>query len=55
MDYLTKAAFDAIKGFAWWNYGMDEVGQTKSDEWAEALAESVVVAVLGATDQESRR
>lgn len=30
-----------IRNFPWWNYGLDEVGQVPSDEWAKDLAKVI--------------
>lgn len=46
-ETLRQIAFDTIKGFAWWNYGLDSVGDAQSDEWAHALADEVVEVVVG--------
>lgn len=46
---------DTIKDFAWWNYGLDEVGETESDDWAHALAAEVAPAVLDAERQRIER
>lgn len=48
-DYLKSVAAGVIKRFDWENYGLDEVGQTEYDDWAEALAEEVVDAVVKAS------
>lgn len=47
-DILRQKAFEAIKGFAWWNYGLDEVSAAKADDWAHALADEVAAAVVDA-------
>ena len=47
-DILRQKAFEAIKGFAWWNYGLDGVDQAESDEWAHALADEVAAAITDA-------
>lgn len=44
-DILRQKAFETIKGFAWWNYGLDEVSAAKADDWAHALADEVAAAV----------
>jgi hypothetical protein len=44
-DARIAAVKEAIVEFPWWNYGLDEVDNAQSDEWAEALAEAVVAAL----------
>lgn len=41
-------AVQAVKDFSWWNYGLDEVSETQSDDWAKALAAEVAPVVLDA-------
>ncbi len=36
------AVVAAIKAFDWWNYGLDEVGQAQSDDWAHDLARAIL-------------
>ena len=48
MDYRILAARKAIKKFPWDDYGLDAVGQAQSDEWAHALADAVVGAIVKA-------
>jgi hypothetical protein len=33
-----------LTDFAWWNFGLDEVGEAESTEWAEALAGVILAA-----------
>lgn len=40
---------EAVKGFRWWNYGLDNVSEAQSDDWAHALADEIVVALDGKT------
>lgn len=51
---LRQKAFEAIKGFAWWNYGLDKVSETRSDDWAHALADEVAAAVEDAIKYSAR-
>ncbi len=44
-DQRIAAAKEAIIAFPWWDYGMDEVDNAQSDEWAQELAEAVVAAL----------
>lgn len=40
-DLELTAAIEAVKDFSWWNYGLDEVGETKSDDWARELVAEI--------------
>lgn len=44
-DQKIAAVKEAILEFSWWNYGLDNVGDAESDDWATELAESVVAAL----------
>lgn len=44
-DQKIAAVKDAILEFNWWNYGLDKVSETPSNDWAIELAESIVAAL----------
>jgi hypothetical protein len=44
-DQKIAAAMEAILDFPWWNYGLDNVSDTQSEDWAAELAEAVVAAL----------
>jgi hypothetical protein len=36
------AMIRTIKEFPWWDFGLDEVAEADSDEWARALADAIL-------------
>jgi hypothetical protein len=41
----TELIFNRLTNFAWWNYGLDSVGDARSDDWARDLAAEIDAAL----------
>lgn len=46
MDSITKTLSHRIQLFHWWNYGLDEVHAAQSTDWADALAQELIDALV---------
>lgn len=47
MTDLSEAV-QGVKDFSWWNYGLDEVSETQSDDWAHALVDEIAPLIIAA-------
>jgi hypothetical protein len=50
---LKRAALEAIKAFPWDRFGLDDMEDLASYDWAEALATTLVEAITAAQQEQA--